>query len=243
MRLGRVRRSFLGSLEQLALGGDFDDWFPFDVVNLDFTALPFPRSQPPFNSTWKAIQAILRGQRSHGRGFELFLTFNATREPANEAAIRQLIEVVEQNFGIRPWSEQAFLAGSGSQSPNELSVQAYDKFLLVCLPKFIARLATDEQFVVKGLERFSYKRRPPWGATYSIVKFVLSLDPLPSPALRINVPPRHEIASQSYDELVRSSFESPGVDVDQVLQYEPGLRQSLGDEVASLLQEVPPMGA
>ncbi len=237
-KLGRVRRSYFGRLEDLAKGGTFAKWFPFDMVNLDFTSRPFPRSQPPFNSTWDVVKSVLQEQSRNQTGFELFLTFNADRDPANEEAVHQLVNVVEDNFSSREWAREAFLETADGASPADLSCQEYDKFLLLALPKFLARLAADESMSVSNLGRFAYERRPPFRRAYRIVKFVLSLDPMPDPEARIDAPAQHEIAAESYEELVRHSFGSMGVNVD--VELGDDVREQLKEEVDGLIAAARP---
>lgn len=235
-KLGRVSRSFLGTLEKLSQTAEFKEWFPFDVINLDFTSLPFPRSQPPFNSTWVAVTTILACQQTHRAGCELFLTFNADRSPANDDAVNQLVSLVETNFESRNWSRDLFMSTSGGVLPADLSSSQYDKFLLIALPKFVGRLAADQGFGVRELGRFAYTRHPPGRRPYRITKFTFSLEPLEDPPPRLDALGRHELTAAAYDFLVRRAFEEVGVDVDSAL--DANMSQTLDREVNLLLQKI-----
>jgi hypothetical protein len=231
-----VKRSYVGRLEHLAEEPEFGDWFPLDVVNLDFTSQPFPSSQPPVNATWGSVETILANQRRHDQGLDLFLTFNAGSQGANEEAIRQLVNNTEQNFETRPWSQDLFIEASQGLTPERIALASYDLFLLLCLPKFVGKVTSDNGFAVKEMSRFSYWRHPPRRPPYRILKFLFSLEPAGGPRERLDGAPLHETLTESYDGTVRTAFQKTWIDVDKVFAETPGLSQQLQGDLRQLLE-------
>ena len=61
------RLAHKGSFEDMALKSvGFESEFGFDVINLDFTWVPFPEQESPLEGTWGAIRKLLGGATKEG---------------------------------------------------------------------------------------------------------------------------------------------------------------------------------
>ena len=115
-RLMRTQ-GFLAYFEDLVLNRDspksmdFYSALPFDIYNLDFTSVCFPRADPPFSRTLEAIVTLIEvlGSPPGLQEFDMFFTFRAKRSEENEDAIRDLRHNVRDNRREYDWFDDAFL--------------------------------------------------------------------------------------------------------------------------------------
>ena len=113
--LGRTR-GILARFEDLVLDRsselsmEFYKILPFDIYNLDFTGMCFPRGEPPFSRTLDAIVTLIEemGRSHHQHGFDMFFTFRAQRSEENEEAIRDLRENLNENRQTYKWYNEIF---------------------------------------------------------------------------------------------------------------------------------------
>lgn len=203
--------------------------FSYDVVNLDFTWVPFPDKESPLDGTWGAIKSLLQVQRENGASFDLFLTFRGSREGTNEEAITQVAELLENNLkdgrGVDEFEDQV-----GHLDPFRLLQDDYVRFLCLGLPKLLIGEALDLGFEISRSNVFKYPRDGGHGR-YEIVKFAFGLE-VPDPTSRRFAQPPHSV--RSYDEWVPQIFNETVVDIAGVLEAAPGLQQDLEEDLASL---------
>jgi len=178
--LGRTR-GFLSKFEDLVLNRETDESksfyseLPFDVYNLDFTGVCFPRGDSPFSNTLAAIVALIEelAKEKHRGGFEMFLTFRAKRSEENEEAINELRRNLRDNRNQYAWYDQAFQKKYGSEG--QLLQSRYHEFLLCALPKLIGRFGKQAGFRVSCPYSLYYARPNNQNPDYYIISFVLSL--------------------------------------------------------------------
>lgn len=178
----RRTRGFLAYFEDLVLerespeSQDFYSELPFDVYNLDFTGVCFPKAEPPFSKTLDAIVALIEVLASppYREGFDIFLTFRAKRSEENEKAISQLKGNVRENRTQHDWYNDAFVQMHGDNIGPLL--QTYHEFLLRTLPKLLGKFAKEAGFRVACPHSLCYPRPDAQHPQYYIISFVLSFD-------------------------------------------------------------------
>lgn len=181
-KLGRTR-GFLARFEDLVLNRDtpesedFYSELPFDLYNLDFTGVCFPRTEPPFSRTLEAIVDLIEtsGSEPYRQGFDMFLTFRARRSEENEAAIRRLKNNIRDNRNQYQWYEDAF-AGRYGENLGLLLDGKYHEFLLRALPKLLGRFGKQAGFCVACSHSVCYPRPDPQNPRFYIISFGLSFD-------------------------------------------------------------------
>lgn len=214
--LGRTR-GFLSRFEDLVLRREteesksFYSELPFDIYNLDFTGVCFPRKDSPFSNTLQAIIALIEelGTEKFKGGFDMFFTFRAQRSAENAVAIRQLRDNLRENRRQYDWYDQAFRRKYGDVG--ELLHARYHEFLLCALPKLIGRIGKQSGFQVSCPYSLYYPRPNIQNPNYYIISFILSFDwiginreVLRSVRQRI---PHQEIATEAYLNMIRTTVE------------------------------------
>jgi hypothetical protein len=181
-RLDRTT-GILGYFEDLVLDASseqsqlFTSELPFDIYNLDFTGVCFPRAEPPFSRTLDAIVTLVErlAQPQYQKGFDIFLTFRAQRSQENEDAIRQLRANVQDNRSQYDWFDDLLIRNYGG-SMGTLAQSRYHQFLLLSLPKFVGRFGERAGFRLACPHRLCYGRPTAQHADFYIISFVLTFD-------------------------------------------------------------------
>lgn len=216
-RLGRTR-GFLADFEDLVLdrnrpeSRDFYSTLPFDVYNLDFTGVCFPRADAPFSRTLNAIVTLVNELAGlpEKRGFDMLLTFRAKRSEENEDAINQLKDNVRDNRRQYDWFNHAFMEMYGDDI-GPLLHRRYYEFLLLTLPKLLGRFGNEAGFRMACTHRFYYPRPDARNPNYHIISFGLSFDWEGEDAgLRRSVRqqiPRQEVIAEAYIQMMRRIIE------------------------------------
>jgi hypothetical protein len=179
--LGRTL-GILAYFEDLVLDRDSDESkifyskLPFDVYNLDFTSVCFPRTDPPFSKTLEAIVTLIEvlGASPYPTGFDMFFTFRAQRSQENEEAIRALRDNLSDNRRQYDWFDKAFANRYGDVG--QLLQRGYHEFLLQTLPKLIGRFGVRAGFRVACPYSLCYARPSAQCPDYYIISFGLSFD-------------------------------------------------------------------
>jgi hypothetical protein len=229
-KLKFVGRQRCGKFEDVAKESDFLEWFNYDVVNLDFTSVPFPDGESPFEGTWGAIEKVVESQARHRQPFDLFLTFRGDISGTNQAALQELLENLRKNLDNRS-RRDALQRRIGHLDINRLLQQNYPEFLLVALPKLVVGLAVNNNFACPTTTSYYYARTGDEGTTYKIIKFVFSVD---LPAQGKKSLSHHPQLVETYEEGVLHSFASVPIDVDSELNTKPDLRKELVAEAQHL---------
>jgi hypothetical protein len=231
------KRGFNCALEDIASQPQYDEVFPFDVINLDLTRSCFPKREPPTSSTMKTISRMIQLQK--GTDFDFFVTFRAERSAESTDAIDILLRNMERNLQSNPDLRKEFLSAAGVE-PSALLRQDYIKFILKTFPKLIIRYGHDNNYLVRCEGIYKYQRMPLWKKRYSILKFVFSFDAEP---LRNAHQPiddidqkksRLERESALFHESVKESIKIGAINVESSLNRE--VEQKLENDVLELLK-------
>lgn len=168
-------RGFLGRLEDLIEAGSThlthraERWFPYDIINLDFTKPGFRHGEKKTSLMMDTISKILMIQGFKEQSFSLFLTFPAIRSGNDVAGIQQLNNCLDSNLGGRyPDFETAFR----EKYPNA-RISNYREFLLVVAPKLVIKYGQSSNFDVQCRERCTYINR---GARAVMVTFIFDCE-------------------------------------------------------------------
>ena len=232
-QLRRCRWSHRGPFEQMVLEDEnFESTFNFDVINLDFIAVPFPDGESPLEGTWGAIEKLLYAQWKQAVGFDLLMTFRGSIDRTDGDALDRVARLLQQNLeGGRGIVEFESRVGHGD--PILLMNEDYTTFLSLGLPKLLASKALEIGFEVGGHDVYKYQREGSDGM-YHIIKFVMSLEiPQQSSASSFAALPP---AVARYDAIVPQIFSKPTVDVDCVLAREPYILKEMEEEIQRLTQ-------
>ena len=222
--------SHKGTFEELTRQQDnFDSRFAFDVVNLDFITVPFRDMEAPLEGTWGAVRRVLEIQKQNCMSFDLFLTFRGSRHGTNDEAINELADLLQQNLQTGLGVEQ-FSGRIGHTNPTQLLDEDYVTFLCMGLPKLLVGDAIEIGFQISRADVYSYPRTHDEGE-YRIVKFVLGLEIPLGNQRRLSEPPSIVV---NYNDAVTQVFAKPVVDVGEILDMNPELRDDLDEDLDSL---------
>lgn len=165
--------SYRGTFEDMVkLHPNFESLFSFDVVNLDFTGVPFPDHEAPSEGTWGAIQRMLRVQWHSGNSFDLFLTFRGECERTDPVAIKQVADLLDSNLKAgRGRSE--IRKRIGHNDIKRLLDDDYSEFLCLGLPKLLVGDALQLGYNLTRFETYRYPREGQVEPYYIIKLFFL----------------------------------------------------------------------
>lgn len=168
-------RGFLGKLEEFIEAGSTrlthraERWFPYDIINLDFTKPGFRHGEKKTSLMMDTISKIFMIQGFKEQSFSLFLTFPAIRRGNDATGRQQLNNCLNSNMGGRyPDFENAFLG----KYPNAI-ISNYREFLLVLTPKLVIKYGQSRNFDVQCRERCTYINR---GARAAMVTFIFDCE-------------------------------------------------------------------
>lgn len=132
-------------------------WFPFDVINLDFTSPLFSSNK---NRVINSIKRTFEIQKIKYNSFTLFVTLPARADHDTEDGKDKLNENLKNNLTSSEMIEfkEKFVEKFPGVNINEkiYTQMDYVDFLLISIPKMIVSMGTEEMFYVKCNERFSY---------------------------------------------------------------------------------------
>ena len=138
-------------------------FFPYDVINLDFTTSAFKHGGQDVSPQMSAIYQLFEIQSFKHKAFTLFLTFAGIRGSDDESGRCEvnsaIVNIIESptnsefkskfetfNPGVTP----PYYSGGGHRA------LAYKDFLLVGIPLIIINYGFSKNFDVKCTKRFSY---------------------------------------------------------------------------------------
>lgn len=233
-KVGWCRWSYKGWFEEMVRDHpNFDSDFSFDVVNLDFILVPFPEQDSPLEGTWGAIQRLLEIQWNHQRSFDLFLTFNGSRDGTDPDAIARVANLLASNLQTGRGATE--LEGRiGHRDVRRLLEDDYVEFLCVGLPKLVVGDALQLGFDLTRADIYKYPRLGD-GQIYYIVKFAFSFEVPDNTQRSFADPPR---LVENYDAAVPLIFSTPAKDVGDLLDSDPVLRKEVSDDLDSLRGEL-----
>ena len=229
-QIKKCKISHKGSFEEMILNNpnSLPD-LAFDVINLDFTWVPFPKRQSPVQGTWHAIRKTLEIQAVNKTSFDLFLTFRGNRKGTDRQSINQIADLLKRNLSSGRGVDE-FKGRIGHLDPNLLLSQNYLVFLAIGLPKLLLTDALNAGFQISRFNVYSYSRTTS-GKLYHMIKFVFGLeipDPVARPLGALPEPILH------YESAIPRIFTTEVVDVERTLTSDPYLRGLLQDDLDAL---------
>jgi hypothetical protein len=229
-------RRFNGSYETLMGVGTSgftrtaDRWFPFDVINLDFSG---PGFNQPGSSTSRTADAILKTfklQKSKRSAFSLFITLAANPVWNDVTGKRQLEQCLKSNLtaGSHPEFAKEFITrypkALAIGSPTYQNMQ-YHEFLLVTVPKLIIKYGSEEWFLVICQEKVAYIGE---GHSTRMVTFCFECEFIGLPAGYGGNPRSRQLAS-GYETNTLNALKKQETDVNRLFSLDGGLKKTYCD--------------
>lgn len=152
-------RAYQGTFEEFVGAGDIGftkrarKWFPFDVVNLDFSG---PMFRHEGRNTSKVMDAILKMfliQDFMKQSFTLFLSLPAVKGWDDDAGKKQLFDCLNVNLTSKETTK--FKEVFEQKYPLK-KINRYYEFLLVIVPKLMIKYGQTKNFDVNCLGRYTY---------------------------------------------------------------------------------------
>lgn len=152
-------RAYQGTFEEFVGAGHigFTDrarkWFPFDVINLDFSGPIFKHKKRNTSKIMDAMSKMFMIQGFSKQSFTLFLSLPAIKRGDDEAGRRQLNNCLSVNLASKETKE--FKEFFEKKYPTK-KINRYFEFLLVTTPKLIIKYGQSENFDVDCLGKYTY---------------------------------------------------------------------------------------
>jgi hypothetical protein len=192
-------------------------WFPYDVVNLDFTKPGFRQKEERTSITMQTISKIFTIQRLKSHSFTLFVTLPAIEQGNDVTGKTELANCLNSNLdGSYPNFEKNLL----QKYPDKVFPD-YREFLLVIVPKLIIKYGQSENFDTKCLERCSYINE---GAITVMVTLIFDCEFIGLQAGYGSKNPA-EILAELYQPRILEILEHDFEDINARFAEEPELRQ------------------
>jgi len=168
-------RDFFGDLEYFVGAGSpgftsrAQRWFPYDVINLDFTKPGFRQKGKKTSIMMDTVSKIFMIQGFKKQSFTLFLTLPAIRKGNDMTGKRQLNECLNSNLGGKysKFEDNFLKKYPGGKFPS------YREFLLVVVPKLIIRYGQGENFDIQCQEKYTYIGK---GAKAVMITFIFECE-------------------------------------------------------------------
>ncbi|GEM_PF-433008 len=192
-------------------------WFPYDVINLDFTKPGFRQKEEKTSITMQTILKIFMIQRLKSHSFTLFVTLPAIEQGNDITGKTELDNCLNSNLdGSYPDVEKNFL-----QKYPEKAFPNYCEFLLFVVPKLIIKYGQSENFDTKCLERCSYINE---GARTVMINLMFDCEFIGLQEGYSSKNPA-EILAESYQPRIVEILEHDFEDINARFAKEPELRQ------------------
>ena len=137
------------------------NYFPYDVVNLDFTGGGFKHKGEKISPSMEAIYRLFEIQGTRRRSFSLFLTFSAIMRADDDSGRQELSNCILSSLQER--NNVGFNSEFVANHPNVNdpyyggSNLAYREYLAIGIPIVIINYGFQFRFDVKCKKRFIYK--------------------------------------------------------------------------------------
>lgn len=202
-------------------------WFPFDVINLDFTSPLFSSEK---NKVTNAIKRTFEIQKIKHQSFTLFLTLPVRLDGDTEEGKDRLNENLKNNL-INPDMiefKEKFMEKFPDVNINEkiYAQIEYVDFLLTSIPKMIVSMGAEEMFNVKCNERFSYKGDHYNGESANktlMVKFVFECEYVGRKDGVSGENPIH-LLNREYPKRILDFFIRSPININQMFESDGGLK-------------------
>jgi hypothetical protein len=224
-KLGRCRAVFSYSFEETVSTNNFQRCCPFDVINLDLTKEIFPIRQSAESQTIRAIERLLALHA--GRDFDLYLTFKSSQTEINAEAVREFVQMINDNFQQNNTFEAEFQRSVG-MTAEQLQQRKPTLFWCKSFPKWLFEtgLTHDLGGELKG--EFIYKRIPFRGLQYDVITFAFTFR-----RCKGGLMGKHRIKMATENE-IRKTFQNNPFDVDQFLRENTAEKHRLIEDAKRL---------
>jgi hypothetical protein len=217
---------------------DFIPQFPFDIINLDLEEFLFKDQDPTPGKVIRAIRKLFEWQRRplHQKrhpeerlsAFSFMFTTQVGPEQLADDHRAALVNALNANL-----AQFADLPGMleqrcGTQEPQKLLEQDFERFFKLAVPKAIASIAWDEDWYVDpdhGVKIYEFQR-PAARGDYKMLHLVMDFVS-PSPGRERRVGPVPVDAQNAYANAVRKIFADDVIPVTPETINEPPLKKSL----------------
>ena len=135
-------------------------WFPFDVINLDFTSPLFNKYSANKEKVTMSILRTFQIQKIQRRSYTLFLTLPARQHGDVLRGKEKLDSIVKENLENprqERFREKFYEKYDVDPSHNIFDQIEYREYLLMSIPKMVINMGIRENFDVVCCERFSYR--------------------------------------------------------------------------------------
>lgn len=225
-------RAYYGRYEQFIGAGQFNvsreanAWFPFDVINLDFTG---PLLQP--KGLLDSIRKTVLIQNQYHCGFTLYVTIKCDESWESEERINELKENMNTNLTQASTAEfrSRFLERYPNYGTGEIP---FCELMLYAIPKLLIRDGIDKAFDVNSEERFLYIGT---GNQSTMLAFILNYEYRGLEGIH-GAEPNSDLVN-SYPMKVRSLAEAHFVNINQFFEAQPAAK-SEAEETCRVLATI-----
>jgi len=152
-------RAYQGTFEEFVGAGRivFTDnarkWFPFDVINLDFSGPMFRHAERNTSKVMDAMLKMFMIQDFMKQSFTLFLSLPAVKKWDDDTGRKQLSDCLTVNLTSK---ETIKFKEAFEQKYPSKQINSYYQFLLVTVPKIIIKYGQSKNFDVDCLGKYTY---------------------------------------------------------------------------------------
>ena len=229
-KLGRCRAVFRDTFENAVRRKDFRTYCPFDIINLDLTREIFPVWESTESKTIHAIEELLSLHKDCD--FDLYLTFKSSPPETNKSAVREFIEMINDNFTTHADLKQEFTRACGMDA-TQLQKKNATLFWCKSFPKWIFETSIVDDIAGSLQGEYVYSRESKNREIYHIVTFVFEFRRKKSGLMG-----RHKMIKDVHAN-VFGSFSVPPFDVDSHLKAHDGEKQNLKNDAIRLSKKPP----
>ena len=229
-RLGKCMGVFPYPFERAVFSRQFESFCPFDIINLDLTREIFPRNGRPESNTIRAIQKLL--SLHSNQDFDLYITFKSSRRETNPEAVKDFMQMVNDNFASNTSLKDAFVESCGMEC-DELQHSNFTLFWCKSFPKWVLEQGLTKDVGGKLVGEYFYARRPRYATQYDIITFLFSFQRSSSHFMST-----HRMITDTQREILRSFSLTP-MNVDEILGTNVEAQVSLRKDVERILKKPP----
>lgn len=199
-------------------------WFPFDLINLDFTGPGFHQMRGDKSRVAQSILKTFQLQKYCGSSFSLFLTLSANPRHDDNNGKVQLQQCLDDNLASDSVFRNKFLNKYNDYDETSHSAYtflAYHDFLLVTVPKIIIKYGNQEWFTVVCEDKLTYVGE---GHTTRMVSFCFDCKYVGLNPTGYGGTPQHVVLQTQYAKNTRDILNRPSKDVNQLFLVFPRLK-------------------
>jgi hypothetical protein len=132
----------------------FNDHFPFQAINLDYTNSLFTTgTKEEISVHLQAIDALLKKQKDKDiKEFVLFVTTRAEKGTYNQKFLDELKTRIKENIDYTVGFKPAFVSSYNVNTEDELARADHNNYISLGIVKFLAQLLVDYQFVIQDCD-------------------------------------------------------------------------------------------